>query len=188
MKMYCDFGGHVTLQYRENDDQIWHIPLKGGGFQIAIDTKIEFAKKYIKLITEDQPEIYQAVKRWQNLAKTLGASGGVQEVFNSICPLSEVRMSEHTKGATMEAPKAGLAVEPKVPKEPKAPKEKAVKVVANLTKKITLLVDKNPKRGKSAERFNIYKAGMTVQDFYAAGGLIADLNWDVNHKFIELVD
>lgn len=63
--------------------------------------------------------------------------------------------------------------------------------------KITLLTDKddkpygpknNPKRegSKSADRFALYKNGMTVDQFVAAGGLYADVVYDVDKKFISV--
>ncbi len=58
---------------------------------------------------------------------------------------------------------------------------KAVKVVAG---SISLLTKENPKRGASAVRFAIYKNGMTVEAFLAAGGTRADLRWDTAHGFI----
>jgi hypothetical protein len=55
---------------------------------------------------------------------------------------------------------------------------------------ITLLVTDNPKRVGSAarERFTLYRSGMTVGQFLAAGGLRADISWDVDHGFIRLDD
>lgn len=44
--------------------------------------------------------------------------------------------------------------------------------------------DNNPKRGKSAERFALYKAGQTLKDAAAAGVTAADVKWDVSKGFI----
>lgn len=52
--------------------------------------------------------------------------------------------------------------------------------------KVKLLVDKNPKRGKSAERFDAYVNGMTVTAALKNGVTEADVKWDVAHGFIEL--
>lgn len=54
------------------------------------------------------------------------------------------------------------------------------------TAKIKLLVNENPKRGASAERFALYRNGMTVADYLEAGGKRADISWDVNKGFIEV--
>ena len=63
--------------------------------------------------------------------------------------------------------------------------------------KITLLKDKegatygpdnNPKRAgtESANRFALYKNGMTVKDALDAGVRSADIDWDVKHEFIKV--
>lgn len=54
--------------------------------------------------------------------------------------------------------------------------------------KITLLVTKNPKKAgsKAHARYALYKNGMTVSQFLAAGGSRKDLTWDVEHKHIEI--
>lgn len=54
------------------------------------------------------------------------------------------------------------------------------------TAKIKILVKDNPKRAAAAERFNLYKNGMTVDEYIAAGGARADVNWDVKQGFIEV--
>ncbi len=55
------------------------------------------------------------------------------------------------------------------------------------TAKIKVLTEKgaNPKRGTAAARFDLYKNGMTVDEYIAAGGKRADVNWDVGQGFIE---
>jgi hypothetical protein len=54
--------------------------------------------------------------------------------------------------------------------------------------KIRLLVKSNPKRPSSASfgRFELYTTCKTTDEFLAAGGLSADLRYDVEHEFIEL--
>ena len=52
--------------------------------------------------------------------------------------------------------------------------------------KIKLLVKENPKRAAAAERFDLYKNGMTVAEYLKAGGKRADVNWDVKQGFIEV--
>lgn len=46
----------------------------------------------------------------------------------------------------------------------------------------------NPKKAGSAShaRFELYKVGMTVDEFVAAGGTIADVKWDSERGFIKL--
>lgn len=53
---------------------------------------------------------------------------------------------------------------------------------------ITVLAGENPKQKGSAahERFELYKNGMTVDQFLAAGGLRADLSWDTRKGFVSI--
>lgn len=57
----------------------------------------------------------------------------------------------------------------------------------NMKGKITQIVA-NPKRAgsKSAQRFDLYKNGMTVGEFIEAGGTIGDVRWDTAHEFIKV--
>jgi hypothetical protein len=52
--------------------------------------------------------------------------------------------------------------------------------------RITMLVQENPKRGASAERFALYKDGMTVAQALEAGVQRADLRWDLAHGWISI--
>lgn len=74
------------------------------------------------------------------------------------------------KKAATGAKRAPVSREPKVPG----------------TSKITLLVKENPKRGASAERYALYKTGMTVDAYVEAGGRRADIAWDVAHSYIKV--
>lgn len=51
---------------------------------------------------------------------------------------------------------------------------------------IKLLVEGNPKRGASAERFAKYVDGMTVGEAKDAGVLAADLKWDTDRNLISI--
>jgi hypothetical protein len=54
---------------------------------------------------------------------------------------------------------------------------------------IELLATSNPKRVGTAtwKRFSIYRSGMTVAEFLAAGGRRVDLPWDSKHQFIRIL-
>lgn len=56
------------------------------------------------------------------------------------------------------------------------------------TQTVTLLVKHNPKRPGSAAhaRFAKYKNGATVAQLVKAGVTIADIKWDLAHKFVQL--
>lgn len=53
---------------------------------------------------------------------------------------------------------------------------------------ITEVVAVNPKRGKSAPRFELYRSCKTTHEYILAGGYSADLAWDVKRGFIKLVN
>lgn len=90
--------------------------------------------------------------------------------------------SAAAKKAAPAAKKAAAAVEKKDYSTPTNPR--------NGDSKIKLLVKENPKRAgsKSFERYALYKDGMKVSDFYAAGGTAADIRWDASAGFIEVID
>ena len=52
--------------------------------------------------------------------------------------------------------------------------------------KITVVAKENPKRAKAAERFALYKNGMTIGEYVKAGGTMADIRWDVKQNFISV--
>lgn len=88
------------------------------------------------------------------------------------------KKEEPKKGApTKGASKKGEAAEP-------AGRGRAPNIAG--TAKIKILVKENPKRGGAADRYALYKNGMTVDEYIAAGGKRADVNWDVAQGFIEV--
>jgi len=68
----------------------------------------------------------------------------------------------------------------------KAPKgeKQAETMAANRARKITILVEGNPKRGTAAERYNLYKNGMTVGKYIELGGQLRDVTWDAKKGWI----
>jgi hypothetical protein len=93
-------------------------------------------------------------------------------------------MSVPAKKTTAEKKPAAEA-KPKKETNPNAAWEKAG---FKMDQKIHFGVDKdgkkydtgenNPKRGASADRYKLYKEGMTIQEFKDAGGKLPDLKWD----------
>lgn len=69
--------------------------------------------------------------------------------------------------------------------EPKVAKEKTAAGYP-LTAKITLLAEKNPKRGAAGERFAKYQSGMTVDEAVSAGVTPIDISHDVKKGFISI--
>jgi hypothetical protein len=66
--------------------------------------------------------------------------------------------------------------------------------ISDDNRKIKLLVDENPKRGKSRDRFALYRTGLTVEQYVErsvkAGNPVslarADLRWDESKKLIAI--
>ena len=77
----------------------------------------------------------------------------------------------------------------KAAKEPKAPKEPKISRFKTLYPDdlpITLLVESNPKRGKSKIRFEGYFGSKTVGEAVAKGVTRADVAWDVGHGLVKV--
>ena len=55
---------------------------------------------------------------------------------------------------------------------------------------IKLLCDGNPKRKGSLayQRFELYKDGMTIGDYIAAGGRTGDIHYDIAAGLIEVIE
>lgn len=68
-------------------------------------------------------------------------------------------------------------------KEPKGQKQ-AETMATNRARKIKILVEGNPKRGTAAERYELYKNGMTVGKYIDLGGQLRDVTWDAKMGFI----
>lgn len=68
----------------------------------------------------------------------------------------------------------------------KAPKgeAQAETMAANRARKITILVEGNPKRGTAAERYNLYKNNITVGKYIELGGQLRDVTWDAKMGWI----
>ena len=102
------------------------------------------------------------------------------------------KKSEKKKAKTAKAPEPSPAY--KTEKAKKVQAKKVEKKIGRPSAKapgdgvIKVLSSENPKRSTSAagKRFDLYKPGMTVDKFLAAGGLRADISWDLKQGFIEV--
>lgn len=87
--------------------------------------------------------------------------------------------------AEKDAAKAAAKEAKAAAKGPKAPRAiKAGAISYQLTDLISVLVEGNPKRGKSAERFALYQTGMTVAAALEAGVSRTDIVWDAGRGLI----
>ena len=87
-----------------------------------------------------------------------------------ILPVAEVKASKKTAKAEKSEPSA------------------TGRVAALHARTITVLAESNPKRGESAERFALYRDGMTVGEYLAAGGVSKDVNWDAARGYISVTE
>lgn len=87
------------------------------------------------------------------------------------------------KAAPAEGKKSAAPTKKNAPAESTGPGRKSA---FNDSMKITVLVKENPKRAKAAERFALYKNGLTIGEYIAAGGTLADIRWDVKQSFISV--
>lgn len=91
-------------------------------------------------------------------------------------PTAPVKTSKKAKAPKAEGEAAA----------PKAPRTSRLKEQYPDSAKITVLVESNPKRGKSKERFEGYTGSATVGEALAKGVTYADLAWDVGHGLIKV--
>lgn len=96
-----------------------------------------------------------------------------------VIPLAKAKVAGAPDKAKVEAAKTSVKPAP----EPKKKAEKKVGRKSQLSekyagKRITINCPENPKRGKSAARFALYKQNMKVEDAVAAGVLWADIEYD----------
>lgn len=96
---------------------------------------------------------------------------------------------ENRRKPVMNAQTGGTATAEKPAEAPKniAGKPPTAKIAFGKDKDQKLYgKDNNPKRAgsKSADRFNLYKAGQTLAEAVAAGASAADIKWDLDHGFI----
>lgn len=155
----------------------------------GITTWTKFHDRFI----ESSTSFDVAFKVLSSNAHRHGAEVRAHELLALIGPAREGEVEMATKKPAAEkkaaAPKKGT------PKKG-TPKKEAPKKEAGATRgrkgafdpsmKITVSVDKNPKRGGAAARFDLYAKNNTVEKYLAAGGLMADIRWDVKQAFIKV--
>jgi len=138
----------------------------------------------------DLPKVHAMLLR---RAERQGASARAKELLADLDPAripeGEVEMAAAKKSPKPVAKKAA-------PVEAKKSTKKAVPVAEKSgpgrksafsdDMKITVVAKENPKRAKAAERFALYKNGMTVGEYVRAGGTMADVRWDVKQNFISV--
>ena len=101
----------------------------------------------------------------------------------------EAQAKKAAEKAEKEAARALKKAEREAAKANKQPADTSIRAGAlryAMTDIVTLLVDANPKRGASADRFAGYKSGQTVAEALAAGLKRADIVWDAGRGYISV--
>ena len=93
-----------------------------------------------------------------------------------------VRFADRATAIKRTAAVLPKKAEPKNKTEKGAAQKEAM--AANRARKITILVEGNPKRGTAAARYALYKNGMTVGKYIELGGQLRDVTWDVKQGWI----
>lgn len=155
---------------------------------------VTFAQ-FTKEFEPTQLGLNEVLTMLKNRAARAGATDRAQYLLEFlIAQIDEGEVEMATKKSTKPAakkaaPEAKAAPAKSTKKSTPAPVEKAGpgrKSAFNDSMKITVLSKENPKRAKAAERFALYKNGMTIGDYVAAGGTLADVRWDVKQSFISV--
>lgn len=89
---------------------------------------------------------------------------------------------------TPPSDKANAGKDANKEKKEKAPRVSKFAAIYPDDARITVLVDKNPKKegSKAHERFKLYANAKTVKDFIAAGGTYSDIAYNVGRQFIKV--
>lgn len=119
---------------------------------------------------------------------SVGALMSVIDILPALLESAELDLSStprlRTRPAThREPPKVAPKVAPKI----SSPRSAGSSRVSG-DEVVTVLTEKNPKRAgsKSAERYEHYETGITVDEFVRRGGTVADVLHDQGKNFIKL--
>lgn len=157
---------------------------------VEIDKK-EFTAEYINTPLVSAEHLWETHRMYAAAAAmTAKARASLAAHFNSSQEMYDMATAKKSAAKAAPAKKATpTKVAPAKAAKKEAPVEKSGpgrKSAFNDGMKITVLAKENPKRAKAAERFALYKNGMTIAEYVAAGGLIADVRWDVRQEFISV--
>lgn len=162
-------------------------------------------------LVEENPELgYKTTERFASAAKGIYR---IEALYSSIKGAAADDGRTHTYTDTEAAPAAPETSEASAPDTPQASEEetamaKTAKKSARKARttakstgstargfapdaKITILAEENPRRGAAAERFKLYKNGMTVATYCekfknGRSEALVHLRWDVKHGHIKV--
>jgi hypothetical protein len=202
--VFYDENRHTAIRVGEDKANVFFIPFATDGLDVHKLSHDRFARQFTSipdytpkraaekyLFTGDGVKIQISLEARAHLERMAGklydrSKDQVPEDFKVEIPSSALQPTQES--ITMATSKKTPAKRP-VAKKTAAKAEAGTRgrkpAIAD-TAKIKLLVKENPKRGTAAERFSLYKNGMTVGDALEAGMKRADINWDVGQGFIEV--
>ena len=109
------------------------------------------------------------------------------ELFNKYSDKPVKKFADRATALKRVAAILPVKSEPKVKKVEGVAGEAALaRKEANRARKITILVEGNPKKGTAALRYALYKNGMTVGQYIELGGQLRDIAWDKKVGFISV--
>jgi len=108
------------------------------------------------------------------------------ELFNKYSDKPVKKFADRATALKRVAAVLPVKNEPKVKQVKGSDTAAIAKKEANRARKITILVEGNPKKGTAAVRFDLYKNGMTVGKYIELGGQLRDVNWDCHMAWISV--
>jgi len=108
------------------------------------------------------------------------------ELFNKYSDKPVKKFADRATALKRVAAVLPVKNEPKVKQVKGSDTAAIAKKEANRARKITILVEGNPKKGTAATRFDLYKNGMTVGKYIELGGQLRDCSWDEKMAWISI--
>jgi len=106
------------------------------------------------------------------------------ELFNKYSDKPVKKFADRATALKRVAAVLPVKNEPKVKQVKGSDTAAIAKKEANRDRKITILVEGNPKKGTAATRYDLYKNGMTVGKYIELGGQLRDVTWDCAQGWI----
>lgn len=136
--------------------------------------------------TQELVELYNSLAKPENrIKKFRDRATALRRVSETIAtkkfsPASKTTPQEEEKPMSLLPGGSAKKQEHTPAPKPKAEKKK--------DRTISILVEVNPRREGTAgwHNFNLYRDGMTVAEYRAAGGASNHFNWDLKHGFISV--
>src|SRR5574343_1292163 len=179
-------GSHTCILVEIGRKNLRYIPMTDGEFSVKNTDINEFNRAYEQYDYCVVAAATKYIEYSQYHGITDKALGMLLEITKGQ-KRSTTAMATAKKEAAPKKEDAPKAAKKEVaPKKEAAPAKRGPRSAFEPTMKIRILAASNPKRGEAAERFKIYKNGMTIAKFVENGGRMDDLRFDVKKEFIKV--